>query len=551
MSYTIRRSLPAMALLVAILVGVGYAAVITVHAPLWLPIAFAVLFVGLEYLIGPWILEHLTDVRHVAFDGTSYAVDHPVGAMVQRRAGEARIPLPQLGIVEDDAPNAYTFGRSPKSARLYVTRGLLDRLDERELDAVVTHEIGHIKHWDFVVMTIVALVPLILYWLYIVARGSGRREAAPVMIGAYAGYLVSQLTVLAVSRAREYAADRYSCACTADGDALASALVKIAYGIGTAQSRYRDELLLTEGRSKEARRARSNVERRERRVQSMRVMGIFEPRAAEAMAASLSSGADPDHVLGGMRWESLNPWGRVLEKVSTHPLVVHRIASLERSGLPGAPQEWSVLRRLASIDTGDRSLARRSFAKDVVVALAPWLVFIPVTGYGLFTQNRLTTGMALCAAGALFLLKQALVYRRPFMPVDRVADLLHRVDASPISGIPVSIRGRVIGRGMPGYALSPDIVIQDESGFLPLLYLQPVPFASFFFALTKVRELLGAEVVATGWYRRMPGPVIELNRLDSERGIGTRVYWSTLRWICSFGVLAVGVVMLAAGAGQA
>jgi len=57
----------------------------------------------------------------------------------------------KLGIVDDGMPNAFTFGRRRGDARIWLTRGLFERLDEAELDAVVTHEIGHIKHFDFVV----------------------------------------------------------------------------------------------------------------------------------------------------------------------------------------------------------------------------------------------------------------------------------------------------------------------------------------------------------------------------------------------------------------
>ena len=92
-----------------------------------------------------------------------------------------------LGIVDDGNPNAFTFGRTPRDARIWISRGLLERLDERELDAVVTHEVGHIKHWDFAVMTLAAVVPMVLYLAYLIARGSDRSEARAVALGGDAG----------------------------------------------------------------------------------------------------------------------------------------------------------------------------------------------------------------------------------------------------------------------------------------------------------------------------------------------------------------------------
>ena len=83
-------------------------------------------------------------------------------------------------------------------------------------------------------MTVAAVIPMTLYLIYLSARTSNRGEARTVALGAYLCYLASQFVLLSLSRAREYAADHYSCRCTGDGDALASALVKVAYGMGQA-----------------------------------------------------------------------------------------------------------------------------------------------------------------------------------------------------------------------------------------------------------------------------------------------------------------------------
>jgi Peptidase family M48 len=96
---------------------------------------------------------------------------------------------------------------------------------------------------------------------------------------AFLCWYVSELLVLSLNRAREYAADYWSCECTGDGDALASALVKIAYGMG--------EVRAAEKNGQHAGRQQSSAERRaDRRAHSVRAMGIFEPRAAEAMGAT-------------------------------------------------------------------------------------------------------------------------------------------------------------------------------------------------------------------------------------------------------------------------
>jgi Zn-dependent protease with chaperone function len=547
-SFVLRRSLPSVSGLVALLFAVGFAAVYYLGMPLWFPAAFAVVMLLVQYLVNPWIVQWLVPAEIVA--DKKFATDHPVVELVARRCAEARVPMVKLGIVDDGTPNAFTFGRTTKDARIWLTRGLLERLDERELDAVVAHEVGHIKNRDFIVMTVAAVIPMVLYLVYVMARESRRRESVPVAVGAYAGYVLAQLALLALSRARETAADNWSCRCTQDGDALASALVKVAYGMGVAQAEGRERAYALQEQGKEARKALAAQTRRNRRAESMRAMGIFEPRHAEAMAAAFAGGIDPERAVAAMRWDMTNPWATTLEKLASHPLVAHRIEALEQSGLPGAPTTWSVLRSSARPDSATKAVARARFVTELAVMVAPYAVLVPLLAFGAFTGSLLSTGIALAAGGALLFYKQTVRYPSHWEPVEEVASLLERMDASPMSGIPVSVAGRVIGRGMPGYVLSPDLVIADASGFVPLVYRQPIPFAATLFGLFRAGDFIGDDVVARGWYRRGPGPMIELR--DVQRADGgrrrARTWWWAAAYAVSVGLIVAGVFVALAGA---
>lgn len=542
--YVFRRSLPSVSGLVALLVLVGGLATWRLGAPLWFPGVFAILMLGVQYVVNPWIIQWLVPADVVADrDG---GTDHPVVELVRRRCADAGVPMVKLGIVADGTPNAFTFGRTRGDARIWLTAGLLERLDEGELDAVVAHEVGHIKNRDFIVMTLAAVVPMVLYLVYVMGRGS-RRDGQGIALVAYAGYLLSQFALLALSRARETAADHWSCACTGDGDALASALVKVAYGIGVAHAEAKESaaLLVTEG--KRGKKAAAKAEAKSRRIASMRAMGIFDPRRAEAYATAFGGGVDPDRALAALRWDVTNPWAKVLEKMSSHPLVATRIAELERSGLPGAPRTWSVLRAAATASPAEVARARARFWGEVVLMFAPWVVLVALGAFGAFASSTVSVGIAIALGGGLLLYKQTVRYPGQFEPVDEITSLLERLDASPMSGIGVSVRGRIIGRGTPGYVLSPDLVVQDETGFVPMTYRQPLPLVGTLFGLFRASGFIGEEVVARGWYRRGPGPVIELRDVHAAYGGKARTWWWAAAYAGSVAVLVAGVVVMLAG----
>src|SRR5204863_8550042 len=175
MRFVLRRSLPSIGGLLGLVLAVGVAGVFALGLPLWFPAAFAIAIVLLQYAVNPLIIQWLVPATVVEHDGERYLTDHPVGEIVARRCRDAGLPLVKLGFVDDGNPNAFTFGRTPRDARMWVTRGLLERLDGDELDAVVCHELGHVKNWDFAVMTVAAVVPMVLYLIYISLRSS-RRE---------------------------------------------------------------------------------------------------------------------------------------------------------------------------------------------------------------------------------------------------------------------------------------------------------------------------------------------------------------------------------------
>ena len=165
-------------------------------------------------------------------------------AIVAKVAQLADLPKPQVAISPSGVPNAFATGRSPKHAVVCVTRGILDRLDDEELEAVLAHEITHVKNRDMMVITFVSFFATAASLIFQngffmmgfggfgggFGGGRGRRDAnsmAIVWIVSLLVWLVSFFLIRAISRYREYAADRGSGILTGRPSELMSALVKI------------------------------------------------------------------------------------------------------------------------------------------------------------------------------------------------------------------------------------------------------------------------------------------------------------------------------------
>lgn len=216
----------------ALLFGILYAiiTVICTYLGFGTPLIFAmfaVVVVLAQYMIGPIIVEKSMGVRYVSPQEAPN-----LHAMIAELAINAGIPKPKVGISEVNVPNAFAFGKTKKDGRVCVTRGILNILEEEELKAVLGHEISHIRHNDMAVMTLISVVPLICYWIFIstLFRGDGNRDAGIIGVVALIGYLLGQLLVLFVSRVREYYADQGSVEIGSHPHELASALYKLVYG---------------------------------------------------------------------------------------------------------------------------------------------------------------------------------------------------------------------------------------------------------------------------------------------------------------------------------
>ncbi len=155
--------------------------------------------------------------------------------MVFDLAQRANLPMPRVYIIETQQPNAFATGRSPKHAAVAATRGIIDVLNERELRGVMAHELAHIKNRDTLTMTITATIAgaismLANFAFWLAPMGGGRDRPAGVwgsLIVMILAPLAAMLVQMAISRTREYSADKGGAEICDDPLALATALQKL------------------------------------------------------------------------------------------------------------------------------------------------------------------------------------------------------------------------------------------------------------------------------------------------------------------------------------
>jgi heat shock protein HtpX len=162
--------------------------------------------------------------------------------MIERLCAMADLPKPRVAIIDTDVPNAFATGRSPKHAAVAVTRGLWQRLEPREVEGVIAHELSHIGNRDVLIMTVASFFAMLAglltrFGLYSGMFGGRNRDnnGVPVwlivLLVSVVTYFLSQILILAISRYREFAADRGSALITGAPEHLMSALQKISSDI--------------------------------------------------------------------------------------------------------------------------------------------------------------------------------------------------------------------------------------------------------------------------------------------------------------------------------
>ena len=198
----------------------------------------AALLLGVQYFFSDKLV-----LRSMGAKAVTPEEEPKLHAMVDRLVAQAEMPKPQVAVAYTDVPNAFATGRNPKNAVICVTQGIVRRLNDKELEGVLAHELTHVKNRDVTVITmasffatLASMLSSMLMWMMLLGglSGRGRGGGSSMALAFLAAYVVSlivyflaTLLILALSRYREYAADRGGALLTGEPSHLASALMKI------------------------------------------------------------------------------------------------------------------------------------------------------------------------------------------------------------------------------------------------------------------------------------------------------------------------------------
>ncbi|MGC9020734.1 MAG: zinc metalloprotease HtpX [Candidatus Methanodesulfokora sp.] len=293
----------------ALLIGIStliFAVVLTLinSLSIYLLVILVAGFNLLQWLIAPYIIDAMYGTRPI-----EESENPRLHAIVKTLAERSGIKKPKLMLADVPIPNAFAYGSPLTGSRVAVTRGLLSSLEDEEIEAVLGHELGHLKHKDVQIMMVASLLPAIFYYIGYSLLWSGysrdRESASPALIGMILifFYWILNLIVLGLSRLREYYADYHSVSIVPDGRRkLAEALAKIVHYTSAHPMR---------------------------QALGFKALLISDPdRAARDYAELSHIGYTDSELVQKILSRRVTMADRIVELFSTHPNIVKRIKAI-------------------------------------------------------------------------------------------------------------------------------------------------------------------------------------------------------------------------------
>jgi Zn-dependent protease with chaperone function len=521
-------------------------------------------FLAILLIASPWLIDALLRGFHglKPLPVTQLASRSPEAAqIVQRFCRQRRLPLPKLGILPTDAPVALAYGNLPRTARIVVSEGLLTQLTDDEVATIYASQLGHIVHWDFVLMSLGVLLiqlPYIVYWQ--VARwgeqipgfierklSSYRGFLSPLLVGitgviasvSYGIYWLLRLPLLWFSKARVYYSDRLGAETTGNPNGLTRALLKMAIGITEDIQNDRKTSALLEG------------------------FDLLLPVGyQQAIPLGSCSPQTPFEAL--LNWDCTNPYRNWLAISASHPLMGDRLHLLARYAqfwkldteldLPTpTPPTRNNAARLSQLSNSYKALPLIQSALLAGLVLGILLRFIlwlaGIIGdrlniWQIIWMHNASPFLNACVLIAFSLsifiwingyfpdIKPSTVRTEP-----NLGEFFTNPAILPPNSQPVQLTGKLLGRRGSLNWLVQDLILQTSTGLVKLHFFSYLgPFGNILPQRTRPSDLVDEQVTVTGWFRRGATPWIDVETLRTPGGKVIRAKYPI--WITMLAIAA-------------
>ncbi|MDY7013687.1 MAG: M48 family metalloprotease [Cyanobacteriota bacterium] len=544
------------------------------------PALVLLILFALLLLTSPWFLDLLLRQFYglQSFSIPKLAADYPEAAkVVQKMTQQKKLPRPQLGILPTNAPVAMTYGTLPRTARIVISQGLLEQLEDSELAVLYAAQISQIIRRDFVLLSgAIAFLqlPFTLYWQ--TARWGRRvseilREKQPpkaipqsvwkilptVVLGTstniaslfYGAYWLWRIPLLWISRARTYYSDRLAAEYMGNPNALSRAILKVAIGMA------------------------KNIEQQQQTSWLLEGFDLLMP-VGHRQAVSLGSLPDKMPFSEVLSWECANPYRHWLILTNSHPLIGDRLYLLNRYAnywnLPAEVDLPIYVPPARTLKEKVVKLAKSYKALPILQSAVLSALFFGWLSRGLFwaigflnetVLSRWVSGSGLiwmynadndaivrgCLLFAFSL--SIIIWINGYFPDIRISptrneprlqDLLSDREAVPPKSQGVRLTGTLMGREGPGNQLVQDLLLRTPTGTIklhfftklgplgnlfwglqaPLFWLRWQPWKAFcdrYLPLSPhPQTFVDREVTVTGWFRRGSPPWIDVDTIRTK-----------------------------------
>ncbi|MHC5596014.1 MAG: M48 family metalloprotease [Nostoc sp.] len=501
------------------------------------------LLIVLVILIGvsPWLLDlllaKLYGQREFSKDVLNTHSREAV-RVLQRCCQQRHWPLPKLRILPMAAPIILTYGSLPRNARIVVSQGLLEQLADDEIAIIYATQLGHIAHWDFAVMSLLLLVTLPTHQLYQQVSKWGDKISAkiwrwPVTILAsliYGVWCLLTGTALWLSQLRLYYSDRVASEITGNPNALIRALLKIAIGIA------------------------ADIQKEEHTSWQLESLNLFTPVSYQ-QSLSLGTIASNLSFESFLKWDTANPYRRWFTINNSHPLMGDRIERLCQIA-----RHWHLDTELHFASEPSK-VRRQSF----LLQIAPWLgiplgvllaALVWITWQlafalkflnlkWIYDDSSFITGCLLIgfSIGTVMRINSFFPDIKPatVQTDDSLPNLLSDPSALPIDSLSVRLVGKLLGRQGTSNSLAQDLILQSSAGLVKLHHI------SWLGQSGNHQDLIGRQIIVTGWFRRGATPWIDIQTLETQSGKTIHSLHPIWSFVLALAALAWGAYVFLTG----